>query len=132
MRRRCRHRTSFPARVPVVALAAAVVALLAGCGERAPRVHTEEIGRENLVESIRASGRIRPKHQVDVSATKGTNLEQLLEMISLQAELLELKSDPTRRATGVVLEARLDRGRGPVATVLVQDGTLRRGEARGA
>ena len=46
----------------------------------------------------------------------------------LQAELLELRADPTRRAAGVVLEAQLDRGRGPVATVLVQDGTLRRGD----
>jgi translation initiation factor IF-2 len=65
---------------------------------------------------------------VDVSATKGTNLEKLLEMIALQAEVLELKADPEKRATGVVLEAELDRGRGPVATVLVQDGTLRRGD----
>ena len=65
---------------------------------------------------------------VNVSATKGTNLEQLLEMIALQAEVLELKADPEKRATGVVLEAELDRGRGPVATVLVQDGTLRRGD----
>jgi translation initiation factor IF-2 len=65
---------------------------------------------------------------VNVSATKGTNLEQLLEMIALQAELLELRADPDKRATGVVLEAELDRGRGPVATVLVQDGTLRRGD----
>jgi translation initiation factor IF-2 len=65
---------------------------------------------------------------VNVSATKATNLEQLLEMIALQAEVLELKADPDKRATGVVLEAELDRGRGPVATVLVQDGTLRRGD----
>ncbi len=65
---------------------------------------------------------------VNVSATKGTNLEQLLEMIALQAEVLELRADPDRRATGVVLEAELDRGRGPVATVLIQDGTLRRGD----
>jgi translation initiation factor IF-2 len=65
---------------------------------------------------------------VDVSAVKGTGLDQLLEMVSLQAELLELKADPTRRAKGVVLEAQLDKGRGPVATVLVQDGTLKRGD----
>lgn len=65
---------------------------------------------------------------VNISATKAQNLEQLLEMIALQAEVLELKADPDRRATGVVLEAELDRGRGPVATVLVQDGTLRRGD----
>jgi translation initiation factor IF-2 len=65
---------------------------------------------------------------VDVSATKGTGLEQLLEMLTLQSELLELKADPARRATGVVLEARLDKGRGAVATVLVQNGTLKRGD----
>jgi len=65
---------------------------------------------------------------VNISALKRTGLEQLLEMIHLQAEVLELRADPARRATGVVLEAELDRGRGPVATVLVQDGTLRRGD----
>jgi translation initiation factor IF-2 len=65
---------------------------------------------------------------VDVSATKRTNLDKLLEAIVLQAELIEPKADPTRRARGAVLEAELDRGRGPVATVLVQDGTLHRGD----
>ncbi len=65
---------------------------------------------------------------VNVSATKGTGLEQLLEMLSLQADVLELRSDPSRRAVGVVIEAQLDKGRGPVATVLVRDGTLRRGD----
>jgi len=65
---------------------------------------------------------------VDVSAVKRTGLEQLLEALTLQAELLELRADPKRRAQGVVLEAQLDRGRGPVATVLVQNGTLRRGD----
>jgi translation initiation factor IF-2 len=65
---------------------------------------------------------------VDVSATKGTNIPKLLEMIQLQAEVLELRADPDRRASGVVLEARLDKGRGPVATVLVQQGTLRPGD----
>jgi translation initiation factor IF-2 len=66
---------------------------------------------------------------VNVSALKGTGLEQLLEMVLLQADVLELRADPTRRARGVVLEAQLDKGRGPVATVLVQDGTLRPGDA---
>jgi translation initiation factor IF-2 len=65
---------------------------------------------------------------VDVSAKKETGLDQLLEMISLQSEMLELNSDPSKRASGVVLEARLDRGRGPVATILIQDGTLHRGD----
>jgi len=66
---------------------------------------------------------------VNVSATKGTGIDQLLEMVLLQADVLELRSDPSRRARGIVLEARLDKGRGPVATVLVQDGTLRQGDA---
>ena len=65
---------------------------------------------------------------VDVSATKGTGLDKLLEMLHLQSELLELNADPEMRASGVVIEARLDRGRGPVATVLVQQGTLHRGD----
>jgi translation initiation factor IF-2 len=75
---------------------------------------TEEFGGEVLA--------------VDVSATKRTGLDKLLEAALLQAELLELRADPSRRASGVVLEAQLDRGRGPVATVLVQNGTLRRGD----
>jgi translation initiation factor IF-2 len=66
---------------------------------------------------------------VEVSALKGTNLDKLLETLVLQAEVLELRADPKRRAAGVVLEAHLDRGRGPVATVLVQQGTLRPGDS---
>ena len=65
---------------------------------------------------------------VEVSAKKRLNLEKLLEMILLQAEVLELKANPNRAAKGVVLEARLDKGRGPVATLLVEKGTLRVGE----
>ena len=65
---------------------------------------------------------------VDVSAKKKTNLNLLMEMIALVADLGELKATPERAATGVVLEAKLDRGRGPVATVLVQNGTLRAGD----
>ncbi|HZS97992.1 MAG TPA: translation initiation factor IF-2 [Terriglobales bacterium] len=61
---------------------------------------------------------------VDVSAKKKTNLNLLMEMICLVADLQELRANPARSASGVVLEAKLDRGRGPVATVLVQDGTL--------
>ncbi|HET9950434.1 MAG TPA: translation initiation factor IF-2 [Candidatus Eisenbacteria bacterium] len=66
---------------------------------------------------------------VPISAKKGTNVEKLLEMILLQSELLELKADPHKAARGVIVEARLERGRGIVATVLVQKGTLRVGDA---
>ncbi len=65
---------------------------------------------------------------VEVSATKKLNLDKLLEMIGLQAEILDLKADPGRPAEGTVIEAKLDRGRGPVATVLVQRGTLKVGD----
>ncbi|PID55963.1 translation initiation factor IF-2 [candidate division KSB3 bacterium] len=65
---------------------------------------------------------------VRVSAKEKTNLDDLLEMILLQAEMLELKADPDRAARGVIVEALLDKGRGPVATVLVQGGTLRVGD----
>ena len=65
---------------------------------------------------------------VDVSAKQKTNLNLLMEMICLVADLKELKANPDRSATGTVLEAKLDRGRGPVATVLVQNGTLHTGD----
>jgi translation initiation factor IF-2 len=65
---------------------------------------------------------------VEVSALAGTGLDQLLEAISLQAEILELKANPERAAQGAVIEAQLDVGRGPVATVLVQKGTLKQGD----
>jgi translation initiation factor IF-2 len=65
---------------------------------------------------------------VPVSAKKKQNLDQLLEMILLSSDILELKANPKRPASGTVLEAKLDRGRGPVATVLVQDGTLNVGD----
>jgi translation initiation factor IF-2 len=66
---------------------------------------------------------------VDVSAKAGTNLDKLLETILLVAELQELKADPETSARGVAIEAHLDKGRGPVATVLIQRGTLRAGDA---
>lgn len=65
---------------------------------------------------------------VHVSAKAGTNIDQLLESIILQAEILELKAYPKRRASGTVIEALLDRGRGPVARVMIQDGNLRTGD----
>jgi translation initiation factor IF-2 len=65
---------------------------------------------------------------VNVSAKEHTNIDKLLEMILLQAEVLELKANPNKRAQGAVVEARLDKGRGPVTTVLVQKGTLKVGD----
>ena len=65
---------------------------------------------------------------VPISAKKGTGLEDLLEMVLLSAEVLELKANPNRRAKGTVIEARMDKTRGPVATLLVQNGTLKQGD----
>ncbi len=66
---------------------------------------------------------------VNVSAKEGTGIDELLDMMVLQAEVLELKADPKRRARGHVIESRLDKGRGPVATLLVEEGTLKVGQA---
>ncbi len=87
------------------------------------RVRTELLQYEVQVESL--GGDVV---DVEVSAKNKTNLDRLLEMIALQAELLELKTNADRPAEGTVIEAKLDRGRGPVATVLVQRGTLRVGD----
>ncbi len=87
------------------------------------RVRTELLQHEVQVESL--GGDVV---DVEVSAKNKTNLDKLLEMISLQAEILDLKTNPDRPAEGTVIEAKLDRGRGPVATVLVQRGTLRTGD----
>ncbi|MFC0208363.1 translation initiation factor IF-2, partial [Chelativorans intermedius] len=87
------------------------------------KVRTELLQHEVFVESM--GGDVL---DVEVSAVKGTNLDKLLEAILLQAEILELKANPNRTAEGVVIEAKLDRGRGSVATVLVQAGTLRPGD----
>jgi len=86
-------------------------------------VRTELLQYEVQVESL--GGDVL---DVEVSATKKLNLDRLLETIGLQAELLELKANPDRAAEGTVIEAKLDRGRGPVATVLVQRGTLHVGD----
>lgn len=64
----------------------------------------------------------------EISAKTGQGIDRLLEMVLLQAEMLELKADPFKNASGVVIESRLDRGRGPIATVLIQKGTLRIGD----
>ena len=89
----------------------------------AQKVRTQLLQHEVFVESL--GGEVL---DVEVSATKGTNLDKLLEAILLQAEILDLKSNPDRTAEGVVIEAKLDKGRGPVATVLVQTGTLMPGD----
>ena len=90
---------------------------------KAERVRTELLQHEVQVESF--GGEVV---DVEVSAKNKTNLDKLLEMIALQAELLDLKTNSERPAEGTVIEAKLDRGRGPVATVLVQRGTLKVGD----
>jgi translation initiation factor IF-2 len=87
------------------------------------RVKTELLQHEIQVEDLGGE-----TLAVEVSATKGTNLDRLEEAILLQAELLDLKANPDRSAEGAVIEAKLDKGRGPVATVLVQRGTLKVGD----
>jgi translation initiation factor IF-2 len=87
------------------------------------KVRTDLLQHEVVVEQM--SGEVQ---DVEVSAINGQGLDKLLEAISLQAELLELKANPKRAASGAVIEAQLDVGRGPVATVLIQNGTLRQGD----
>ena len=89
----------------------------------ADKVRTDLLQHEVIVEKM--SGEVQ---DVEVSAINGTGLDQLLEAISLQSELLELKANPNRAARGAVIEAQLDVGRGPVATVLVETGTLKQGD----
>jgi translation initiation factor IF-2 len=90
---------------------------------RPERVRTDLLQHEVQVESL--GGEVV---DVEVSAKAKTGIDRLLEMIGLQAELLDLKANPQRAAEGTVIEAKLDRGRGPVATVLVQRGTLKPGD----
>jgi translation initiation factor IF-2 len=87
------------------------------------RVRTELLQHEIQVETLGGD-----TLEIEVSAKAKTNLDKLLDMIALQAEVLDLKANPNRPAEGTVIEARLDRGRGPVATVLVQRGTLKPGD----
>jgi translation initiation factor IF-2 len=87
------------------------------------RVKTELLQHEIQVEDLGGE-----TLAVEVSAINGTGLDRLEEAILLQAELLDLKANPDRSAEGAVVEAKLDRGRGPVATVLVQRGTLKQGD----
>ena len=92
-------------------------------GADATKVRTDLLQHEIVVEAM--SGDVQ---DVEVSAKTGMGLDNLLEAIALQAEILELKANPNRSAAGAVIEAKLDVGRGPVATVLVQNGTLRKGD----
>ncbi|NDW54402.1 translation initiation factor IF-2 [Aliiroseovarius sp. PrR006] len=87
------------------------------------QVRAELLQHEVIVEKM--SGDVQ---DVEVSAITGAGLDELLEAIALQSEILELKANPTRAASGAVIEAQLDVGRGPVATVLVQNGTLKQGD----
>ena len=87
------------------------------------KVRTDLLQHEVVVEAM--SGEVQ---DVEVSAKTGKGLDSLLEAIALQAEILELKANPERAAQGAVIEAKLDVGRGPVATVLVQHGTLKQGD----
>ncbi|QCO56158.1 translation initiation factor IF-2 [Pseudorhodobacter turbinis] len=87
------------------------------------KVRTDLLQHEIVVEAM--SGDVQ---DVEVSAKTGLGIDNLLEAIALQAEILELKANPKRTAAAAVIEAKLDVGRGPVATVLVQTGTLRRGD----
>jgi translation initiation factor IF-2 len=87
------------------------------------KVRTDLLQHEVVVEAM--SGEVQ---DVEVSALTGLGLDDLLEAIALQAEILELKANPNRFAEGAVIEAKLDVGRGPVATVLVQKGTLKQGD----
>ncbi|MBM3543244.1 MAG: translation initiation factor IF-2 [Alphaproteobacteria bacterium] len=87
------------------------------------RVRTELLSHEIVVESLGGE-----TLEIEVSAVKRTGLDKLLEAILLQAEVLELKANPDRPAEGVIVEAKLERGRGPVGTALIQRGTLRLGD----
>ncbi|MFQ1700375.1 translation initiation factor IF-2 [Loktanella agnita] len=87
------------------------------------KVRTDLLQHEVIVEKM--SGDVQ---DVEVSAITGKGLDNLLEAIALQAEILELKANPDRAAQGAVIEAQLDVGRGPVATVLIENGTLRQGD----
>jgi translation initiation factor IF-2 len=93
-----------------------------------PDAKPERVRTELLQHSVQVESLGGDVLDVEVSATKHLNLDRLLESLGLQSEILELKANPDRPAEGTVIEAKLDRGRGPVATVLVQRGTLHVGD----
>jgi len=93
-----------------------------------PEAKPQKVREELLQHEIVVEDMGGDVQDVEVSAKNKTNLDKLLEAIALQAEILELKANPDRAAEGTVIEAKLDKGRGPLATVLVQRGTLRVGD----
>ena len=93
-----------------------------------PGADLDRIRNELSVEGVTSEDWGGDTPFVKVSAKMGTGVDELLEAVLLQAEILELKATPTAPGRGVVVESRLDKGRGPVATILVQDGTLRQGD----
>jgi translation initiation factor IF-2 len=93
-----------------------------------PDARPERVRQELLQHEVQVETFGGETLEVEVSAKQKTNLDKLLDVIALQAEVLDLKADPNRAAEGTVIEARLDKGRGPVATVLVQRGTLKQGD----
>ena len=93
-----------------------------------PDANPDKVRRDLLQHDVAVEGMGGDVLAVEVSALKHTNLDRLEEAILLQAEVLDLKANPNRAATGVIVEAKLERGRGPVATVLVQNGTLHVGD----
>jgi translation initiation factor IF-2 len=92
-------------------------------GAKPDRVRNDLLSHDIVVESLGGD-----TQEVEVSALKRTGLDKVEEAILLQAEILDLRANPERAAEGTVIESRLDRGRGPVATVLIQKGTLRQGD----
>ncbi len=93
-----------------------------------PSANPEQVRRELADQGLLSENWGGDTIMMEVSAKTGKGIEELLEMLLLQSEVLELKANPNKAARGRILEARLDKGRGPVATVLVQDGTLRTGD----
>ncbi|RDC59439.1 Translation initiation factor IF-2 [Alteripontixanthobacter maritimus] len=93
-----------------------------------PEANSQKIRERLLEHEVIVEAMSGEVQDVEVSAKEGTGLDDLLEKIALQAELLELQANPDRAADAVVIEAQLDKGRGPVATVIVTRGTLRRGD----
>ena len=93
-----------------------------------PDADAQRVRTELLQYSIQVEDMGGETLSVEVSAKEGTNLDKLAEAILLQAELLDLRANPNRPAEGIIIETKVERGRGPVATVLVQRGTLRVGD----